>query len=85
MKEINCLNHGLYRLKDFTDFDPVKSKNPCHQSNPGKCLNHRFYRLKDFTDFKKVKLENLCHLRNQNKSVIQTKSVEILNSILELI
>lgn len=54
MKLENCLNHGLYRLKDFTDFDPVKSKNPCHQSNPG-------------------------------KSVIQTKSAEILNSILELI
>lgn len=56
-KGLNCQNHGLYGLRDFTD---LKSK-------------------------ESVKSENLCHLRNQNKSVIQTKSAEILNSILELI
>ena len=47
--------------------------------------NHGLNGLKDFTNFNKVQSENLCNLRNQNKSVIQTKSAEILNSILELI
>ena len=52
------------------------------------CLNHGLYGLKDFTDLKSkksIQSNNLCHLRNQNKSVIQTKSAEILNSIMELI
>jgi hypothetical protein len=52
------------------------------------CLNHRLKGLNDFTDLKSkesIKSKNLCHLRNQNKSVIQTKNANILNSILELI
>ena len=51
-------------------------------------LNHRLKGLNDFTDLKSKesrKSKNLCHLRNQNKSVIQTESADILNSILELI
>jgi len=47
--------------------------------------NHRLIGLKDFTDFEFYESKNRWHLRNQNKSVIQTKSAEILNSILELI
>jgi hypothetical protein len=50
-----------------------------------KCQNHGLYGFMDFTDLKYKKSKNLCHLRNQNKSVIQTKSENILNSILELI
>lgn len=42
-------------------------------------LNHRLDRLKDFTEY------NPCHLRNQKKSVIQTKSADILDTIKELI
>lgn len=56
-QRLNCLNNGLYGLKDFTD---LKSK-------------------------ESIKSKNQWHLRNQTKSVIQTKSAEILNSILELI
>lgn len=48
-------------------------------------LNHGLNRLKDCTDWVSVKSKNLCHLYNPRKSVIQTKSAEILNSILELI
>lgn len=49
------------------------------------CQNHGLDGLKDSMDFKYRKSKNLCHLRNQKKSVVQTKSAEILNSILELI
>jgi hypothetical protein len=52
------------------------------------CLNHRLKELNDFTDLKSeesIKSKNLWHLSNQNKSVIQTTSATILNSILELI
>lgn len=49
------------------------------------CQNHRLNGLKDSTDFYLVQSKNLCHLSNPRKSVIQTKSAEILNSILELI
>ena len=48
-------------------------------------LNHGLSRLKDCTDLKSEQSKNLCHLRNPRKSVIQTTSAEILNSILELI
>ncbi len=47
--------------------------------------NHGLDRLKDSTDLKSVLSKNLCHLPNPSRSVIQTKSAEILNSILELI
>lgn len=49
------------------------------------CLNHGLNGLWDFTDFESVPSKNLCHQSNPSKSVIQTKSAEILNSILELI
>lgn len=52
------------------------------------CLNHGLYGLNDYSDLKSkesIQSNNLCHLRNPRKSVIQTKSAEILNSILELI
>lgn len=49
------------------------------------CLNHRLEGVNDFTDLKSKKSKNLYHLSNQNKSVIQTESADILNSILELI
>lgn len=48
-------------------------------------LNQGLNRLKDCTDWVSVKSKNPCHLCNPSKSVIQTKSAEILNSILELI
>lgn len=53
--------------------------------NHRNCQNHGLYVLKDSTDYEFQESKNLCHLRNQNKSVIQTISAEILNSILELI
>ena len=62
-----------------------KGKYLIHRLN---CLNVRVKGLNDFTDLKSkesIKLKNLCHLRNLNKSVIHTKSADILNSILELI
>lgn len=33
MKENKCLNHGLDRLKNFTDLKSLQSKNPCYSSN----------------------------------------------------
>jgi hypothetical protein len=59
----------------------MKQKNLNHK----KYLNHRLDGLKDFTDYKSVQSKNPWHLSNQSKSVIQTKSAEILHSILELI
>jgi len=47
--------------------------------------NHGSEGSKDYTDFSSVKSNNPCHQSNPRKSVIQTKSAEILNSILELI
>ena len=49
------------------------------------CQNHRLDGLKDFTNYASVQSKSLCHLGNPRKSVIQTKSAAILNSILELI
>ena len=49
------------------------------------CLNHGFKGLMDYSDFKSKESKNLCHLGNPIKSVIQTESTDILNSILELI
>lgn len=50
-----------------------------------KYLNYRLEGLNDCSDYESVQSKNLCHLSNPSKSVIQTKSAEILNSILELI
>lgn len=47
--------------------------------------NHRLNGFKDYTEIESNQFKNQCNLRNQNKSVIQTESAEILNSILELI
>lgn len=85
MKKINSLNQGLNRLKDCTDWVSVKSKNPCHLCNPRIRQNHRLNGFKDYTEIESNQFKNPCNPRNQNKSVIQTKSAEILNSILELI
>jgi hypothetical protein len=60
----------------------MKVKNQNHRLE---CLNHGFEGLKDYTDFSSVQSKNLCHQSNPSKSVIQTKSAEILNSIFELI
>ena len=49
------------------------------------CPNHRLDGSMDYTDFESMQAINLCNLRNQNKSVIQTISAEIFNSILRLI
>ncbi len=49
------------------------------------CQNYGLRRLNDCTDLKSKKSNNLCHQGNPRKSVIQTKSAEILNSISELI
>jgi len=61
-------------------YDGLNFPNPgLNFPNPG--LNE----LKDYMDFKSNNQKNLWHLRNQNKSVILTKSADILNSILEMI
>ena len=53
--------------------------------NHEKSLNHGLDGLKDFTDYESEQSKNLCHQSNPCKSVIQTKSADILKSILELI
>lgn len=47
--------------------------------------NHRLEGLNDFTDYKSVQSKNPWHRSNPRKTVVQTISAEILNSILELI
>jgi hypothetical protein len=48
----------------------------------GTSENHRFHGLMDSTE---LKSKNLCHPGYPEKSVIQTKSAEILNTIFELL
>jgi hypothetical protein len=77
---IQTKSENFFKFNFGTDMKEVKCLN-----HGLKCQNHGLNGLKDCTDFRSKKSKNLCHLRNQNKSVIQTKSANILNSILELI
>jgi hypothetical protein len=49
------------------------------------CQIHRLVGLRESTNYASVQSKNLCHRSNPSKSVIQTKSAEILTMIKGLI